>query len=97
MSESFFKLSLDLKREFASTRRLRMHTDYNEKECALVYEHFRHTLLSLLKECPDFPVAAIKEILRYTAEAVKELHDKNWIHIGMMPHTLNVTRQELSH
>lgn len=65
-----------------------MHTDYNEKEHALVYECFRHTLLSLLNENPGFPVAAIKEILRYTGEAVKELHAKNWIHIGTMPSTL---------
>ena len=57
MSESFFKLSLDLKREFAGTRRLRMHMDYNENKYALVYEYFKHTLLSLPKENPSVPMA----------------------------------------
>lgn len=61
-----------------------MHVDYNEKEHILVYKYYRHTLLALLSHYPDFPPAEIKKMLRCTAEAVKELHDKDWIHIGRL-------------
>lgn len=64
-----------------------MHVDYNEKEHVLVYNYYRHTFLALLSHHRDFPPAEIKKILRCTAEAVKELHDKDWIHIGQ----LNIT------
>lgn len=59
-----------------------MHIDYNEKELVLVYNYYKHTFLALLSHYPDFPPAEIKKILRCTAEAVKELHDKDWVHIG---------------
>lgn len=59
-----------------------MHVDYNEHERILVYRYFRDTFLSLLRKRPDFPQQEIKKIMRCTAEAVKELHDKDWIHIG---------------
>jgi len=75
-------MSQNLKREFAGTSRLRMHVDYNQEERILVYKYFRHTLLALITEHPDFPVAEIKKILRYTGEAIKEFHGKGWIHIG---------------
>lgn len=64
-----------------------MHVDYNEKERVLVYNYYRHTLLALLSQSPDFPPTEIKKILRCTAEAVKELHDKGWIHIGQLSPT----------
>jgi hypothetical protein len=69
-------LSQNLKSEFAGSGRLRMHIDYNQEERVLVYKYFRHTLLALVMEYPDFPAAEIKKILRYTGEAIKELHDK---------------------
>lgn len=59
-----------------------MHVDYNLKDKVLVYDYYKHTFLALLNYYPDFPPAEIKKILRCTAEAVKELHDKDWIHIG---------------
>lgn len=61
-----------------------MHIDYNEKEHILVYNYYKHTFLALLSQYPDFPPAEIKTILRCTTEAVKELHDKDWIHIGQL-------------
>lgn len=85
MPESFFQLSQELAREFAGTRRLRLHVDYNEEEQTLVYEYFRHTFLALLNSYPDFPLTEVKKILQYTGEAVKELHAKDWIHIGETP------------
>lgn len=90
MSESFFALSQTLKSEFAGTSRLRMHVDFNQEERILVYKYFRHTLLALITEYPDFPATEIKKILRCTGEAVKEFHDKGWIHLGTMLHTQGI-------
>lgn len=60
-----------------------MHVDSNKEENTLVYEYFRDTFLSLLTKYPDFPLSERKKILRHTGEAIKELHTKDWIHIGM--------------
>ncbi|CAN8104129.1 unnamed protein product [Discula destructiva] len=68
-----------------------MHVDYNEEERTLVYEYFRHTFLSLLHNHPHFPLAEIKNILRYSREAVKELHSKDSIHIDIKPDNILVT------
>ncbi|KAI0133215.1 kinase-like protein [Hypoxylon sp. NC0597] len=68
--ESIFNQSLDLKRMFAQSHRLRMPVDYNESEHVLVFDYFRSTLLSLLRERPDLP-------------ALKELHEENGIHIDV--------------
>lgn len=50
-----------------------------------VYEYFRSTFLALPKENSGFSVAAIKKILQLTGEALKELHDRNWIHLNITP------------
>jgi hypothetical protein len=78
----FYDLSLRLAAEFTGSRRLRMHIDYNQEESILVYPYFRCTLLALMKEDPDIPVAEREKILRHVAEALQEFHGKNWIHIG---------------
>lgn len=39
-------------------------------------------LSSQLSDHPDLPKPARKKILRLTSEAMKELHGKDWIHIG---------------
>ncbi len=62
-----------------------MHIDYNLEEQTLVYEYFRDDLLALVKNNPEFPLRARKQILRETGKALKVLHDKNWIHIGKLP------------
>ncbi|CZS92512.1 uncharacterized protein RAG0_03124 [Rhynchosporium agropyri] len=62
-----------------------MHIDHNQEEHILVSKYFRHTLLALITEHPEFPAAGVKKILRYTAEATKEFHDKGWIHIDLTP------------
>lgn len=54
LSPTVFEQSLEHKREFPDTRRLRMHIDYNEKELTLVY---------LAKNNPNFPLGARKQIL----------------------------------
>jgi serine/threonine protein kinase len=62
-----------------------MHVDYNEEEYSLVYEYYRDDLLSLVKNNPNFPLEARKQILREAGKALKELHARNWIHIGRLP------------
>jgi len=61
VSKPFYDLSLNLVAEFAGSRRLRMHTDYNAKEGVLVYPYFRDTLLAIIQGDPDFPVTERKK------------------------------------
>ncbi|KAJ4392264.1 hypothetical protein N0V93_005889 [Gnomoniopsis smithogilvyi] len=89
-SDSFFQLSQELKKEFAESQHLRMHVDHSNEERALVYEYYQHTFLALLSQYPNFPATEVKKILRCTAEAVKELHDKDWIHIDVKPDNILV-------
>ncbi|ODH12680.1 hypothetical protein ACO22_08024, partial [Paracoccidioides brasiliensis] len=80
LTPDVFKQSLQLKNEFADTHRLPMHIDYNKEEHTLVYEYFRNDLLSLVKDNPNFPLAARKQILWEAGKALKKLHARNWIH-----------------
>ena len=59
-----------------------MHVDSNDEENLLIYPYYQNTLLRLLQEDPEVSVAARKKVLRQTAEAIQELHSKDWIHIG---------------
>lgn len=59
-----------------------MHIDENQEESALVYPYFRDTLLALIREDQDLPLAERKKILRRVGEAIQELHRNNWIHVG---------------
>jgi serine/threonine protein kinase len=77
VSPSIFEQSLEHKREFPDTRRLRMHIDYNLDEHILVYEYFRDDLLSLVRNNQDFPLEARKRILQETGKALEELHAKD--------------------
>lgn len=75
-------MSLRLAADFPESRRLRMHVDSNDEEKLLIYPYYQNTLLRLLQEDPEVSDAARKRILRQTAEAIQELHSKDWIHIG---------------
>jgi tRNA A-37 threonylcarbamoyl transferase component Bud32 len=59
-----------------------MHIDENQEESVLVYPYFRDTLLTLIREDQDLPLAERKKILRRVGEAIQELHSNNWIHGG---------------
>lgn len=61
-----------------------MHIDCNQEEGILVYPYFSDTLLALIQEDRDFPLAERKKILRHAGEAIQELHGKDWIHIGTL-------------
>ncbi|KAK1569807.1 kinase-like domain-containing protein [Colletotrichum navitas] len=87
---TFYNLSLRLVAEFAGSRRLRMHTDCNQKEGVLVYPYYRSTLLSLIQDSPDFPTLERKKILQGTGEAIRELHSKGWIHSDVKPDNILV-------
>jgi hypothetical protein len=73
----FYDLSERLARDFESPHRLRVHTDCNQEESVLVYTYFKSTLLSLIQDDLDCPAEG-----RQVGEAIKELHNKDWIHIG---------------
>lgn len=79
----FFNLSQCIARDFPSSQRLRMHVDCNSKESILVYTHYQDTLLSLLKDDPEFPPDERLKIMRSVGEAIQELHSKDWVHAGM--------------
>jgi hypothetical protein len=80
----FYNLSLRLATEFSGSCRLRMHIDCNQEEGLLIYPCFRGTLLALIQDGLELPLAERKKILRRTGEAIQELHSKDWIHIGIL-------------
>lgn len=84
MSKHFYDLSMRLASEFRDSRRLRLHTDHNQKENILIYPYFRSTLLALIQNEPEFPTSERKKILRHVGEAIQELHAKDWIHLGIL-------------
>lgn len=84
VSEHFIFTSQQIADDFPSTKRLRVHTDVSRKESVLVYPYFRDTLLALMKNDPEFPPLQRLKIMRAVAEAVAELHAKDWIHSGML-------------
>lgn len=82
VSQPFYDLSQHLALQFAGSGRLRVHMDANQDERILVYPYFKNTLLALITEDPDFPPAERVKVLRVVAEAIQELHSKDWIHNG---------------
>lgn len=82
MSKPFYDQSLRLAADFPESCRLRMHVDINEDENTLVYPYYQYILLRLLQEDSNIFDAARKTILRQTGEVIRELHSKDWIHIG---------------
>ncbi|KAI0809769.1 hypothetical protein GGR55DRAFT_165823 [Xylaria sp. FL0064] len=80
----FYISSVLLADEFTGSRRLRMHVDCNYEEGILIYPYYKSTLLSLIQNHSDFPPLQRRKILRHVAEAIKELHSKNWIHISKL-------------
>lgn len=59
-----------------------MNVDSNVDESVLIYRYSTGTLLSLLRDKPEVSKFQLKLVLRKISEAVKELHDKDWIHLG---------------
>ncbi|KAI0506683.1 kinase-like domain-containing protein [Xylaria bambusicola] len=77
VSRPFYNMSVRLATEFAGSR-------------VLIYPYYTTTLLSLIQDKPDFSPTQRYKILRYTAEAIAELHNKNWIHIDIKPDNILV-------
>ncbi|KAI1426220.1 kinase-like domain-containing protein [Xylaria sp. FL1777] len=90
VSRPFYNRSIRLATEFTGSRRLRMHVDCNQEEGVLIYPYYTTTLLSLIQDKPDFSPTQRYKILRYVAEAIAELHSKNWIHIDIKPDNILV-------
>ncbi len=99
VSQSIFELSEELKHEFESNCRIRTHIDYIEEENVIVYEYLMCDLLSLVQNNPDLSIEARKSILREVGLGLKDVHAKDWIHLGMIQrgpkcpvHTLALTK-----
>ncbi|KAK3897156.1 kinase-like protein [Staphylotrichum tortipilum] len=75
---------------FANTHRLRLHIDSsaNDEERVLVYPYFQGTLLDVIDE--NLSDANRKTILRHVAEAIQELHSRDWIHLDIKPQNILV-------
>ena len=71
-----------LQREFSGTRRLRLVVDSSDEDNVLVYPYFRGSLFELIEANPDLSLANRKEILWHLAEAIRELHSRDWIHLS---------------
>ena len=83
VSKSIFEHLLRLKREFVNGNHLQLPFDHNAETQALVFEQYRDDLLSFVKKNKQtFSTKAIKWILFEIGRAIKELHDKNWAHLG---------------
>jgi len=82
----FYDLSQRLASEFEGSTRLRVHTDCNQAESVLVFPYYRSTLLALLESTPEFSPQGRLEILRHVGKAIQELHNKDWIHLGIFPY-----------
>jgi serine/threonine protein kinase len=85
VSPAIYGLLKEIKHEFCGNTRLRLHIDHNDKEQTLVYEYFRTDLLALVKNCPEMSVQARKSILQEVGLALRDMHSKDWIHLGTKP------------
>ena len=86
VSRSIFEHFQELRDEFPTHPRLRIHVDEVEKENMIIYEYFKTDLLSLVENYPALPLMARKSILKEIGLALAEMHAKNWIHLGMSIH-----------
>ena len=84
VSSSIFDHLLEFNKEFGDNPHLRTHVDYNEKENIVVYEGFTTDVLSLVKNYPPLPLDARKTILMEVGLGLKDMHARNWIHLGMI-------------
>ncbi|KAI0013538.1 kinase-like protein [Xylariaceae sp. FL0662B] len=88
VSESRFKLSQELRKEYRNSQNLRTHVDDNVEERVLIYEAYTSDLLYLIRGYRDLGVKQRKFILREIAQGLKELHDKNWVHLDVKPNNI---------
>lgn len=84
VSPSIFELLNEFKDEFDHNPHLRIHVDYNENDNIIVYDYFKSDLLTLLENYPALSIEARKIILKEVGLGLREIHTKNWIHLGMV-------------
>ncbi|KAF2790762.1 calcium/calmodulin dependent protein kinase-like protein [Melanomma pulvis-pyrius CBS 109.77] len=88
VSRSIFEHLQELRNEFGSDSRLRIHIDQVETESVVIYEYFKTDLLSLVENYPALPLIARKTILKEVGLALAEMHAKNWIHLDVKPNNV---------
>ena len=82
ISQSIFDHLQEFKEEFGDNPRLRIHVDHNKENKIVVYEYFKTDLLSLVSNYPLLSVEARKSILKELGLGLKDMHSRNWIHLG---------------
>ncbi|PSN59785.1 kinase-like protein [Corynespora cassiicola Philippines] len=95
-TKPYFDLSQRIAVDISGSHRLRVHVDYNQDEGILIYTLFKTTPLALLQQDPDFPSEGRKTILRRVGEAIKELHDKDWIHTDVKPNNILQAKKKVT-
>lgn len=84
MPGPFYDFSVRLAAEFVGSKRLRLHVDCNPEEGILIYPYFKTTLLALVEEDSELPLAERKKLLRSVGKGIQELHNKDWMHTGTL-------------
>ena len=84
VSKLTFKKCRQLNAAFAGSTRLRLHIDENEEEQTLVYDYYKGTFLTFMREQNNSPssIEAKREVVWETGQAIKEMHDNGWMHVG---------------
>ncbi|KAK4198307.1 kinase-like domain-containing protein [Triangularia verruculosa] len=82
----YYEQALDIAAEFPDgSQYLRHPTDHIKEPHTLVYPYYKTTLLDLITEFPEFPVVERLKVLRHVAQGIKELHDREWLHLDIKP------------
>ncbi|WPB04330.1 uncharacterized protein RHO25_008976 [Cercospora beticola] len=85
MPKHCFDLSNRIAKDVPSSPRLRMHVDCKRDESLLVYDYYCDTFLELLQNDPGLMPDERIKIMQRVAEAVQQLHSKDWVHTDIKP------------
>jgi hypothetical protein len=92
---SIFEQSQELKQEFGNVPQIRHHIDDDEGQNILVYKFAISNVLETIYDCPPLPLQARKTILKEVGLALKNMHARNWIHLGKLSFFIRDVFREL--
>ncbi|CAI6291315.1 unnamed protein product [Periconia digitata] len=70
---------------FGHSSRLLMPVDSNEQESAVILPKFSNSLSRIIENNLEFPDGVRSKVLVSVAEAIKEMHDQDWLHLDICP------------
>ncbi|KAF5873696.1 uncharacterized protein Bfra_005160 [Botrytis fragariae] len=73
---------LSIHKSSKSIRQIRHHVDEDKENRVLVYNYATTNVLEMTNDCPPLPLQARKMILKEVGLALKDMHARNWIHLG---------------